>query len=108
MITKRRLRYIEDKFDRFLNGLFKEGEMLEIRIKPTGNSSLEVTFKDVSERGGEREEAQYAEEQEELAKIYADIAVEKIREEGGGIKNFLYKMFLEKIKKISESEGVAM
>ena len=49
-ISKRRLRYIEEKFGRFLNGLFKEGEMLEVTIKPVSNSRLlEVTFKDVSE-----------------------------------------------------------
>ncbi len=48
-IGKRRLRYLEDKFDKFLNGLFKEGEMLEVRIKPSSSSRLlEVTFTDVS------------------------------------------------------------
>lgn len=31
-----------------MNTLFKEGEMVEITIKPTGNNPLEVTLKDVS------------------------------------------------------------
>lgn len=52
-LSKSRLRYIEDKLDRFLNTLFKDGEMVEITIKPTGNNSLEVTLKDVS---GERQQ----------------------------------------------------
>ena len=51
-IGKRRLRYIEDKFDTFLNGLFKEGEMVEVTIRPISPCALEVTFKDVSEGNG--------------------------------------------------------
>lgn len=49
-IGKRRLRYIEEKFDAFLNGLFKEGEMVEVVIKPISPTMLEVTFEEVSER----------------------------------------------------------
>lgn len=57
-ISKRRLRYIEEKFDRFLNGVFKEGEMIEVIIKPCSPNALEVTFKDVSElqEGGKEKE----------------------------------------------------
>ena len=51
-IGKRRLRYIEEKFDAFLNGLFKDGEMVEVVIKPISPHGLEVTFKDVSEGNG--------------------------------------------------------
>lgn len=51
-ISKHRLRYIEDALDRFLNTLFKDGEMIEIIIMPGKKNStgtLEVTIKDVSD-----------------------------------------------------------
>lgn len=47
-ISRRRLRYIEEKFDTFLNSVFKEGEMVEVTIKPDSHHTLEVTFKDLN------------------------------------------------------------
>ena len=42
-IGEQRMESIKEKFDEFLQGVFKEGELVEVRIKPFSHYLLEVT-----------------------------------------------------------------